>query len=813
MVSNIPAQSTRQLRAAVLFTTLISCLLLFAVSRLHAGSYSQDFSAGTLETQIIGGGDTSTLSSSSPSTTRIRIWAPGNKALQMMSPLGGNSASWKMPDLDPGKEIQSFDATFNAGTYRTSPAAVPGAGWSLNFGAIPSGYGTGDGGFSMPNGIVIAWDIFNNGAGDNPSIEVFCAGVSVGNSPSTTLTDLPLPDGGTFTLTNPASGGTTGSIAFNAAATTVQAAMRAIVGWEVATVTGGSGGPWSINHGVVGAYSDPVSDTSGILPPNSTTFNITKTAAGTATTNEQWSIAQRAYRPRAVSIHWDSNGLDVSVNGSAIFTDLPTPGFAPAAGNKFAFSARCEASNTMDFFLDDVVLATSPLPQLETGGPVISEFMADNSATLEDEDADSPDWIEIFNGQNATVNLVGWRLTNAPGNHAMWTFPSISMAPYTYKIVYASGKNRTIATGQLHTNFTLQKESGYLALVKPDGVTIATEFTYGAQYKDVSYGEKGAARTLGYMQPATPGVKASYGTPQAAGGPAEDVVWSHTGGIITGPTAVTIGTPVAAGSVVTYTLNNSIPQSSSAAYGAAFNVTASTNLRARVFTPGMLAGPVSSRTFLLIDSSLTNYNGSGQVFSSNIPVIVFDSFGSALDGENGGSRPPRYTYAVVIDRNPLTGRASLTGLSDFQGRSGTHVHGESSAGFPQRSYNWETWDNADADKKVSFLGMPADSDWILHGSFSDKSVMRNHLVFSMMREMHPDYIASRSRQVEVFFNQEAGQPVSYADYRGVYTLLEKIARGKDRVDVQKLNNLATAPAALSGGYIFKKDKVDAGSTA
>ena len=792
---------------------LIATLLLLACAPLRAGSYVQNFSTGTIGSQTIGGGDTSTLgSSASTITTAVRIWAQGNKALQLMGTLGGNTGSWKIPDLDPGKEIQSFDATFTAGTYRASALVVPGAGWSLNFGAIPSGNGAGEGGFVMPNGIFIAWDIFNNGGADNPSIEVFCNGVSVGNFPSSTLTDSPAPDAGTFTLTNPVSGGTTGSIPFNASAANVQAAMRAVVGWEVVTASGAAGGPWTINHGIVGAYSDPVSDSTGIVPANST-VSVTKTVIGNATTNEQWQIVQRAFRGRLVSIHWDYGGLDVSVNGAPIFTDLLTPGFAPAVGNKFAFTARTESGNTMDMFLDDVTLATTQLQPVETGGPVISEFMADNADTLEDEDTDSPDWIEIYNGQNATVNLAGYRLTNVQGSNAVWTFPSVSLAPYAYRIVYASGKNRTVATGQLHTNFTLQKESGYLALVKPNGVTIATEFIYGPQYTDVSFGEKGPARTLGYLQPATPGLKVPYTAAQAMGGPAEDVVWSRVGGIITGPTPVTIAAPIAAGSVVRYTLDNSVPNTASATYGAGFNVTASTNLRARVFTPGLLPGPVSSRTFLLIDSTLTNYNGSGQVFSSNIPVIVFDSFGIALDGENGGLRPPRYTYAVVIDKDPITGRASLTGISDYQGRSGTHVHGESSAGFAQRSYNWETWNNDGQDKDVSILGIPAGSDWILHGPFSDKSCMRNRLTFSMMNDMRTDYIASRSKQVEVFFNQEAGQPVSYADYRGVYTLLEKITRGKNRVDIQKLNDLTSDPAMLSGGYIFKRDKTDAGATA
>ena len=813
MTTSSNCQSRSMSRCVAL---LMTAMILLSSGRVWAGSYSQNFSTGTVGSTTLGDGS---AVASSGNNAAVRFWAAGNKALQLMVAQGANTASWKVPDLDAGKEIQSFDATFNAGTYRTNASATPppGAGWSLNFGAIPSGNGVGDGGFVMPNGIVIAWDVFNNGGSDNPSIEVFCNGVSVGNYPSATLTDSPVCDSGTFTLTNPVSGGVTAPIAFNATAATVQTMMRAVVGWESVTVAGAAAA-WTINHAVVGAYSDPVSDNSAIVPAN-TAIIVTKTVAGNATTNEQWSIAMRAYRGRAVAIHWDYNGLDVTVNGTAIFTDLQTPGFVPATGNKFAFSTRCESSNTMDFFLDDVALTTVQLGLIETGGPVISEFMADNN-TLEDEDTDSPAWIEIFNGQNATVNLSGWRLTNAQGNNAMWTFPSISMGPYSYKIVYASGKNRTVPTGQLHTNFTLQKLSGYLALVKPDGVTIATEFTYGAQYADVSYGEKGAGRTLGYLQLATPGAKVPYSIAQAAGGPAEDVVWSRAGGIITGTTPVAITAPVAAGAVVRYTADNTEPGTVSPIYNpasppAAFTVMATATLRARVFTPGLLPGPVSSRTFLLIDSSLTNYNGSGQVFSSNLPIVVMDSFGVPVDSyTDGANRPYRLSYAVTLDKDPASGRASLTQPKvDFQGRSGTHVRGSSSAGFAQKQYAWETWDNFNNDKSASILGMPADSDWVLYAPADDKALDRNVLIYSRMRALTGgNGVAMRTKFCELFFNQEPGQPVSAADYRGIYVLVETIKRGSERVNISKLNSLTKDPAMITGGYVLKHDRTGSGDT-
>jgi hypothetical protein len=451
---------------------------------------------------------------------------------------------------------------------------------------------------------------------------------------------------------------------------------------------------------------------------------------------------------------------------------------------------------------------------LETGGLIISEFCADNSR-LEDEDVETPDWIEIYNGQNASVNLNGWHLTNSPANPGFWTFPAVTLAPYQYRIIYASGKNRALTTGQLHTNFILPKDAGYVAVTAADN-TVVSSYTYGTQAQDVSYGEQGEARTVGYLYPTTPGSKNN--SLQAAGPPAEDIVWSDVGGIITANKSITISAPIAAGSVVRYTTNHTDPNESSAAYDpaappAAFTVSNSVNLRARVFTPGRLPGPVSSRTFLRLDPTLTNYNGGG-MFTSHLPVIVMDSFGVPVDAysDPGQARPFRFTYAVVIDKDPVTGRASLSGPINFQGRGGTHVRGESSSGFPQRQYAWELWNEEGSDNEASILGMPAESDWVLHAPYTDKSLMRNLLVFQRMFSLRGEGSAMRTKFCEVFFNQEAGQGVSSADYRGVYVLMEKIKRNKDRVEIEKLNSLTTDPNMIKGGYLFKKDKPGIGNT-
>jgi hypothetical protein len=118
----------------------------------------------------------------------------------------------------------------------------------------------------------------------------------------------------------------------------------------------------------------------------------------------------------------------------------------------------------------------------------ITEFMAINNATLADEDGDFPDWVEIHNGGGGPVNLAGWHLTDNPGNPDKWTFPSVSLPAGGRLVVFASNKNRANAGAPLHTNFQLDGDGGFLALVRPD-LTLASQFAnYPDQVPDVSYG-------------------------------------------------------------------------------------------------------------------------------------------------------------------------------------------------------------------------------------------------------------------------------------------------------------------------------------
>lgn len=129
--------------------------------------------------------------------------------------------------------------------------------------------------------------------------------------------------------------------------------------------------------------------------------------------------------------------------------------------------------------------------------------MAANNSGLRDVDGDFSDWIEIYNPERAAASLAGWYLSDDPADLTKWRFPAVTIPGQGVVLVFASGKNRTNPQGELHTNFSLDRDGEYLALTRPDGTTRATEFapSFPRQLADVSYGVSMTAQTAQFVAP------------------------------------------------------------------------------------------------------------------------------------------------------------------------------------------------------------------------------------------------------------------------------------------------------------------------
>lgn len=119
---------------------------------------------------------------------------------------------------------------------------------------------------------------------------------------------------------------------------------------------------------------------------------------------------------------------------------------------------------------------------------VISEFLARNAGGVEDEDHDTPDWIELLNPGSAAVDLGGWSLSDSPDPDVRWVLPSFTLQPGERRLIHASGKNRNDPAGNLHTDFRLSADGGYLALADPAGNVVHAFEDYPAQEANISLG-------------------------------------------------------------------------------------------------------------------------------------------------------------------------------------------------------------------------------------------------------------------------------------------------------------------------------------
>jgi hypothetical protein len=86
---------------------------------------------------------------------------------------------------------------------------------------------------------------------------------------------------------------------------------------------------------------------------------------------------------------------------------------------------------------------------------------------------------------------------------------------------------------------------------------------------------------------------------------------------------------------------------------------------------------------------------------------------------------------------------------------------------------------------------------VLHAPYADKSLVRNALAYKLYADM--GHYSVRFRFVELVIDRQ---------YQGVYMLVEKIKRDKHRVDIAKLGAKDVKGADLTGGYIFRIDRVN-----
>src|SRR6266850_1240636 len=243
-------------------------------------------------------------------------------------------------------------------------------------------------------------------------------------------------------------------------------------------------------------------------------------------------------------------------------------------------------------------------------------------------------------------------------------------------------------------------------------------------------------------------------------------------------------------SIVCYTTDGSEPTARSAVYTSPIWINRAMMVKAKAFRPGYLPSSTASESYVLAERDLTN-------FTSNLPLVVIDTYGRHLMRE-----PKTQVFARFIP--PANGHSQIVGPADYSGGGEMHLRGSSTLRFPKRSLSFTPTSGSDK-QKVSIFGLPKDSDWVLYAPYQDKTLMRDALAYELSLNM--GHYSARTRFVEVFMNTGNGK-ISRGDYIGVYVFMEKIKRGKNRVNVEELTREDNSEPKISGGYIFKRDHND-----
>ena len=164
----------------------------------------------------------------------------------------------------------------------------------------------------------------------------------------------------------------------------------------------------------------------------------------------------------------------------------------------------------------------------------------------------------------------------------------------------------------------------------------------------------------------------------------------------------------------------------------------------------------------------------------SLPQVFIDTNGLEILDD------PKIDGSITIQEN---------GTTTYEGRIGIEIRGQSSQMFPKKQYGFETRNENNDDLDVSLLGFPEEEDWILHAPYSDKSLMRNALIYDLSRAI--GRYTTRIAFVELNLN---------GSNDGLYILMEKLKRDDNRIDINKLKASENDGEDVTGGYIIKIDK-------
>lgn len=186
-------------------------------------------------------------------------------------------------------------------------------------------------------------------------------------------------------------------------------------------------------------------------------------------------------------------------------------------------------------------------------------------------------------------------------------------------------------------------------------------------------------------------------------------------------------------------------------------------------------------------SEEVNTNYDFDTVSSELPIILINTKDQNLNKET-----TIWSEISVVDN--VKGNNHQDGEPDFTTAATIKYRGNSSYyNFDKRQFRIKFYKKSGSTKEVdySLCGMAEDSEWVLNGPFLDRTLIRNHLLYGISRDIM-DW-APDSRYCEVFVD---------GNYEGVYLAVEPVTNGAGRLRLGEFGLLSGQTP-----YIIKRDRL------
>ena len=261
-----------------------------------------------------------------------------------------------------------------------------------------------------------------------------------------------------------------------------------------------------------------------------------------------------------------------------------------------------------------VTTATSAQAKL-----TLSEFLVINVDGPIDKDGNLSPWVEIHNSADSIESLEDWYLTDDPDNLTKWRIPRKTIPARGHGLLHVSGKGfSSPLSTEVHANFTLSGSDDYIALVRPDGASIASAISnIPKQRRGISYGLTELGEPTYFERP-TPGTP--NGEPLA--GFVSDTKFSIDRGFYDAPFQVEITTNTPNARII-YTLSGRRPSEGAMftgpiehLYSGPITIDKTTVLRAAAFKDGLGPSNIDTQTYLFIDDVIQQELMSRQITES-----------------------------------------------------------------------------------------------------------------------------------------------------------------------------------------------------